>query len=1119
MAKCRNAWDAGRVSKCIRTPLIIMTTAAVYLLTMAGVSLFFCGVNIYQSVAPDPSAPLLFPVYEEYATYVHALEMFIVWIDAATQTPKVVLELGVSRLLTDCALVVPVLVRVFGGYSDSTFSIKYIGVLRAYTLWYLFCKSRRSTAVMQLLGAITVLGAVWIGCANAVLQVELLPGHEWPGPMHVGLDPLLPLDENPPAVQWSFSASCYFVLSSCTTVGFGDLYPRTVPGQLCMLIVTTSGAFQILKATLGIARAINTGLEGGGYYESSNRSKHIVVAGSFSFPIFRDFLEELYHEDHAEEAEDLNTIVLFLPGQTQQMSDLRVYLRQNAHLMHRVHLLKGSALKHQDLDRASYKDCATAFLLPNMFASDPEREDLDNVMRALSMQRHTTFVRIIPFLLQVENRELMMATGVNYDDIICANEIKLGLFGTACQVSGFTTVVVTLLKSMSAVSTKDLNAEDYWSEHYVHGLENELYEQPLSLAYMGAPFFDVARDILQRSKGSAYLIGIVEESLYPGDPIITRMFPGRHFRLANDHDRKLLGIFIARDLASIKQHSPYSQFKWSIGEKAMVAAQEKAALILPNAVPDSNPAEDAHSSSFQLPNGTYAHHRTPGKSGWVLDPFVVHENREKSVASTMMSAAYRRASQGLTVRGGRSQREADAVLGQRVQVGDSAAEAMKAEDDALANEDADNTTKAVTAQLAKMQKGAAIEKKEVERQKKVKELERATKRAKHTCERIETGENDLYMTTKDDAQAQMDDIELVGHPYPAPPAVWATPQEPPPWVLSRGGHVLFLALEGHSESKGDTTVGSRLSLNLFIRTLRSDPMEPMRRPVVVLAEKVPLDWPTIAAEGDVYLSLGRPLSATGLRRAGLRHAHAVVIHHSGNAKGKDANAIDSEAIFACRVVDSVLCDENRDCRVLCDLVLERNSVFVPLSKHEKTRSAPVKIDYELEKEREMDDAEKGKFYDESRNLFHMEPRFITGQLFSSSVLISMVANQLYNHALGSMIRELVRSRVTAVPVPEEWKGRTFGQLFEFMMLRKNLLVLALLRRQDAEVETHDFEDDDPEEEQHDNAEKKVTKKERWSPAEPSWRHYCYVSPSMDRVVAEHDGLLCILPSVDDVGLV
>merc|ERR1719480_183658 len=102
------------------------------------------------------------------------------------------------------------------------------------------------------------------------------------------------------------------------------------------------------------------------------------------------------------EAADLNLIILLPLGKKSTMVALNTFLswKQNRHLKPRVSILQGSALKRRDLDRCAYKDSSMAWILPNIYASDTEREDVENAMRALALRRMSPYVRTVALLMR-----------------------------------------------------------------------------------------------------------------------------------------------------------------------------------------------------------------------------------------------------------------------------------------------------------------------------------------------------------------------------------------------------------------------------------------------------------------------------------------------------------------------------------------------------------------------------------------------------------------------------------------------------------------------------------------------------------------------------------------------
>jgi hypothetical protein len=827
-------------------------------------------------------------------------------------------------------------------------------------------------------------------------------------------------------------------------------------------------------------------------------------------------VEEIYDPDHGEECQDLNCVIMFLPGMEEVQEACRMWLKQAPDFLHKIWLIQGSALLPEDLERAAAKDASMVYVLPNLSSGDPEREDLDNIMRALAIRSQAPAVRLVLLLLTAEWRELAISAGVKRHDIVCLDEMKMSLLGKACDTKCFAVLTYTLTKSMSA---SHMLSEDPWVEHYLHGIGNEIYEAPLSAAYLGAPFCDVALDILMRSSGNAYMVGTIEEPIYPGDHTITRFHPGRYHRCGADENRRCIGVFIAHDRSLIVQHPPNQKFSWSMGDKVKLKEAENYSKH-PHGIQEE--VEAGPSYNTMLTGGLVADttsitlqgkmRKTPGPRGYVFDPFKKMDEHEALVKGSIEAAAYVRAGQGLYNRAGKSASEIALMLGRQVKL-------VENTDDALANEDANEdaaaganaTGMAILSVQKKAQEDALKEAAEM-----AKERRRAANRVamRKLNQRIQILENhealeyETFHEVPTKEEQEEDDALWCGSQDPLP-HLPGNPIEPPLVVLQKGGHVLIVAIEGVDSPQknvqtGVGVTGSKLGLHYFVQSLRvSDPVVP--RPIVVLAQKVPLDWHTVANEEAVYLMIGRPLSGASLRRAHLHGCHSVVIHHDSKAGGKDESTVDAEIIFATRVVDAILSEENKDILVISDLGLESSSCHVPLSKHERFRQAAFMVledldDEEREKRSQLEDTSV-------RTPFHMELRFITGQLFSSNLMVSMVANLLYNPMLGILMKEIADCKSQIIPVPGDFKGHTYGQLFEYLLRKRDLMAVALIRRQDEHVEATRFSDENDEEEEVE----RMKEPERWSPEEPAWRHYLFCMPEGDRLVAEHDGIMCIIP--------
>merc|ERR1712070_797576 len=107
-------------------------------------------------------------------------------------------------------------------------------------------------------------------------------------------------------------------------------------------------------------------------------TRHVVVTGNPTANMALDFLAEIFHEDHADEADDLH-VVFLLPRGTTTMNTINREMRQrrNVAIAPRVHVFQGSPLERQDLARVAPMQAAAFFVLPNMQCRDYMHEDTE----------------------------------------------------------------------------------------------------------------------------------------------------------------------------------------------------------------------------------------------------------------------------------------------------------------------------------------------------------------------------------------------------------------------------------------------------------------------------------------------------------------------------------------------------------------------------------------------------------------------------------------------------------------------------------------------------------------------------------------------------------------------
>ncbi|KAG6543506.1 hypothetical protein Mapa_015000 [Marchantia paleacea] len=157
----------------------------------------------------------------------------------------------------------------------------------------------------------------------------------------------------------TFWEALYFLIVTVSTVGYGDITPKTVLGQL-VTIVTIVAALTILPLQIGRITSLAYRRPYGGSYSARKivGSRFLIISGSISVQSIRNFLAEFYNPIRSEDlhAYPLRVIILAPFSPT---FELKQVLSLYDDL---VEFIEGSPVRQSDLERVR-ADKAMAFFL------------------------------------------------------------------------------------------------------------------------------------------------------------------------------------------------------------------------------------------------------------------------------------------------------------------------------------------------------------------------------------------------------------------------------------------------------------------------------------------------------------------------------------------------------------------------------------------------------------------------------------------------------------------------------------------------------------------------------------------------------------------------------------
>lgn len=205
------------------------------------------------------------------------------------------MTLTMGRAKWECILITSVLIR--GKVtSASYFSFSFVAAMRVNILWRLFHETlnpfRKGVKVKVFHESILIIAATFTG-ALFIHTMENLAGSPWGGQYWRDWD-----SAEKPQQVFTTTASLYMIMCTISTIGYGDVPPKSIMGQITLMLVMIAGLAVCLFTILGVIEAYQNSNRGGGEYHISKANRyrhHIVITGSLCAQTLQELLDEVYH--------------------------------------------------------------------------------------------------------------------------------------------------------------------------------------------------------------------------------------------------------------------------------------------------------------------------------------------------------------------------------------------------------------------------------------------------------------------------------------------------------------------------------------------------------------------------------------------------------------------------------------------------------------------------------------------------------------------------------------------------------------------------------------------------------------------------------------------------------
>jgi len=318
------------------------------------------------------------------------------------------------------------------------------------------------------------------------------------------------LDNEERSERLTFGGSMWFIVVTLSTVGYGDVVPETWIGQAVTAAFTIGAIVLIpmqvnrLTGILALQSKFRTTFARG-----SAAPRHVLLVGYVSNSVFLDqFLSEFYHPDRLPDDVNPESIPhVVIMGPNEPMDDVQSLLLHTKYEQ-RVSYIRGSVMQRADLFRVAADTADACFVLCNAASENQASEDRATAVRTLVVKNFNAQLKVFVHMLggdalyQVQQSEVSEAVSIR--------EWKSRLMAQNCLTIGFSTLVHNLLKS---ATVPDLDQLDPWVQEYTSGAGLEIYSIQVPDCMDGKSFAGAAKLIYDTFNGEAIVWGVQEQSL------------------------------------------------------------------------------------------------------------------------------------------------------------------------------------------------------------------------------------------------------------------------------------------------------------------------------------------------------------------------------------------------------------------------------------------------------------------------------------------------------------------------------------------------------------------------------------------------------------------------------
>ncbi|ETW05907.1 hypothetical protein, variant 3 [Aphanomyces invadans] len=270
----------------------------------------------------------------------------------------------------------------------------------------------------------------------------------------------------------------YFVVVTISTLGYGDISPKTSAGRIgtSILIMMTFVFLPIQVNTL--VSVISQHSKYNKAFTSRSDTHGVITAHELDVGMLHAFLRQFFHPQNR----NWNERIVILHPQ-EPTPDVTKIIHQ---FEPRVTYIVGSAMQESDLKRAAVPTSSVCYVLTSASGDKTGRADQ---MSAILTTAFRVMNKTVPIFTQV-----IASTSVSYctisgaNNVVCVQKLKMSMLALSCRIKGLTTLLTNLLSTLAPPLKPP---KDAWMTDYLEGAMSKIFRVDIPRSFSGITYHEL----------------------------------------------------------------------------------------------------------------------------------------------------------------------------------------------------------------------------------------------------------------------------------------------------------------------------------------------------------------------------------------------------------------------------------------------------------------------------------------------------------------------------------------------------------------------------------------------------------------------------------------------------